>query len=149
MFLFPIKLDRMNFEPIQRQELQKTHFCNTIYKSFALLFRHLGFYMQAPHAIGIRQQSVYYVYGCMFLHTVHLRVGFLSQIKSLLHNGMHEHSDIVLFKIRIDMLSSIRPFYHFFTLRVSQGLVIRLFVIILNFFRIATDSQHKLGCWKK
>ena len=42
------------------------HFCDTIYKSFALLFRHLGFYMQATHAIGIRQQSMFIIsMACM------------------------------------------------------------------------------------
>ncbi len=42
---------------MRRQKLQKPHFRNRIYSLSALLYRHLGFIMLAPPALGMRQQS--------------------------------------------------------------------------------------------
>ncbi len=56
-FLFPIKLDWISLETMRRQKLQKPHFRNRIYSLSALLYRHLGFIMMAPPALGMRQQS--------------------------------------------------------------------------------------------
>ena len=50
----PLSQIPTNFDAIQGKSWKKPHFCNIIYKPFALLFRGLGFYMQAPHATGIR-----------------------------------------------------------------------------------------------
>ena len=76
---FPHKFYRMNFEPIRRQELQK----NPIFviQYISLLFRHLGFYMHAPHAIGIRQQSMFIITMVVALCAANLCLMFLSVLE--------------------------------------------------------------------